>query len=115
MYDVKFYATDDADWSETIELIDGDTGLALAEAATATEFEVSVKTDGGTVVLSASYTAGTITKPATNEILWRFTAAQMNDLVPGTTYRVGLRMTDASSHILQLAVGELAIIDGGFA
>jgi hypothetical protein len=110
MYQLKFTATDDADWAHTVQLIDANTNGPLAEAEDAT-FELEVK-DCGDVVLSASSEAGTITKPATNEISWRFTASQMNNLTTRRTYSVGCTMTTESGTI-QLFVGTLALIDGG--
>lgn len=112
MYDLQFTATDDADWAEAIEIIDADTNLALADAATALfEFEV---TDCGTVRLSATTADGSITKPSSNVIRWDFTAAQMSGLCKGTTYSLGCRMTTAGGSIL-LFTGSLAFIDGGMA
>lgn len=111
MYQTQFYATDDADWAESVELIDSQTSLPLADAATA-EFELRVS-DCGSAVLSASTAAGTIEKPKPHVVQWRFTAAQMASLRPRHTYQVGLTMTTNTGKT-QLLVGTLAIIDGGF-
>lgn len=111
MYELAFFATDDADWSEAIELIDADTNGALADAATAS-FDLEVS-EHGCALLTASTAASTITKPDTNVIAWTFSKSQMNGLCPGNTYKVGCRMTTTEGTI-QLFVGTLAIIGGGF-
>lgn len=111
MYQLKFTATDDADWAQNVDLIDGSTSLALDEATDAT-FALDVS-DCGNAVLSASTAAGTITKPEDNVIAWRFTASQMSGLCPGKTYDLGCTMTTASGTI-QLFIGSLAVVNGGF-
>lgn len=111
MYELKWQATDDADWAQAIELIDAETNQALADAADAA-FALEVS-DCGSAVLTASSEAGTIEQPTDNIIQWRFTAAQMASLQPRKTYAVGCTMTVPSGKI-QLFVGSLAIVDGGF-
>jgi hypothetical protein len=111
MYQKQFYATDDADWAESIELIDGTTGQPLADAADAS-FELRVS-DRGHGVLTASTAEATIEKPEAHVVQWRFTAAQMASLRPRHTYQVGLTMTTNTGKT-QLLVGSLAIVDGGF-
>lgn len=111
MYELRFFATDDADWSEAIDLIDADTNGALADATTAS-FSLEVK-DCDNAVLTASTDAGTITKPADNTIAWTFTKTQMSGLCTGQTYKVGCTMTTAEGTI-QLFIGSLAVVDGGF-
>jgi len=108
---VTFYATDDADWTEAIELFDDETGAPLADAATATEFELVV-TECGDTVLSASLTDATITKPDAYTIRWRFTVAQLGSLCVGTTYGVGITMTTDADQVLQLVSGSLVFKDG---
>jgi hypothetical protein len=111
MYAIKgFTATDDADWAETIELIDGTTNSALD--ASDLEFELQVK-DCDNVVLQASTADNSITRPSDSEIAWRFPKAQMGGLCPGTTYKVGCVYIDESGNTEQLFVGSLALIDGG--
>lgn len=109
MYEIRFEATDDADWAEAIELIDNETSLALEGAADAV-FEIQV-TDCGTAVLSATTEDDTITKPEDNIISWRFTKAQMGSLCTGKTYAVGCTMT-TDDGTEQLFIGSLAVIDG---
>lgn len=111
MYELKWQATDDADWAQAVEIIDANTNQPLEEAETATyELEVS---DCGSAVLRASSEAGTIEQPEPNIIQWRFTKAQMASLQTRKTYAVGCTMTTPSGTI-QLFVGSLAIVDGGF-
>lgn len=108
---VTFFATDDADWIEAIELIDDETGEPLADAATATEFELVV-TECGDNVLTASLTDATITKPDAYTIRWRFTVTQLGALCIGTTYGVGITMTTDADQVLQLVSGSLVFKDG---
>ena len=111
MYAIKgFTATDDADWSETVELIDGETNGPLDASDLA--FELQVK-DGGQVVLSATTADNSITRPSSSEIAWRFPRERMRGLCPGTTYKVGCVYIDLSGNVEQLFVGSLALIDGG--
>lgn len=108
-------ATDDADWASTLEFINDDDGSELDVSDS--EIELAIK-EGETVRLTASTEAGAdvlMTRPADNEVSWRFTATQMAGLCPGVTYRLGVRMTDGDGNVTQIAVGELAVIDGGFA
>lgn len=111
-YELRFTAYDDADWAQAIELIDNETNGALAEAGDAL-FELEV-TDCGSAVLSATTADGTIDKPAANVLSWRFTESQLGSLCPGTTYRVGIRMTTDDGSIM-IGTGTLAFIDGGMA
>lgn len=110
-YDYRFTATDDADWSEAIELFDNDTGEHLADAATAT-FDLAVK-DCDDVLLSASSDDLTITKPDDYTIRWQFTVDQLGSLCTGRTYKVGITMTIAGGQVLQLVTGSLVFKDGG--
>ena len=111
-YELRFTAYDDADWAQAVEIIDADTNGDLAEAADAT-FDLEV-TDCGSTVLSATTADGTLDKPATNVIAWRFTESQLGALCPGTTYKVGCRMTTDDGSLM-LFTGTLAFIDGGMA
>lgn len=113
-YDGKFSGTDDASWGESIGLYDNDTNQPLADAADA-DFNLEVS-DCGTAVLTASFIDGVgtdMTKPNDYTIQWLFSAEQMAGLCPGTTYAVGLTMTTNTGKV-QLLVGSLAVIDGGF-
>lgn len=112
-YEIKFNATDDADWVQAVELFDDDTSEPLADAADAT-YELSVK-HCGSVVLTASSEAGTITKPESNVIRWRFTVSELGALCPGNTYSVGCTMAIDGGQVLQLFTGTLVFTDGSVA
>jgi hypothetical protein len=115
VYQCDFSATDDADWFETIELTNDDDGQAYD--ASALEFRLEV-TDCGTAVLTAGTEAGytvLMTRPASNEVSWRFPRASMAGLDTKKTYKVGCVYEDVSGNITQLFVGELAVVDGGMA
>ncbi len=116
MYQAQFLATDDAQWARAVSLFDDSTGDPLAEAENA-RFDIEVS-DCGTAVLSASTDDATLTKPEDHIVQWIFTAAQMSALCTGKTYQVGLTMTvyegTADEQVIQLLIGSLAIIDGGF-
>jgi len=113
MYQTQDWAaTDDADWGVAIEIIDATTNLPMDISSDGITFDMAVK-ERGCQVLYASSADGTITKPDTTSIQWLFTAAQMSALCVGTTYEVGVRMTNTSG-VTQVIVGNLAIVDGGF-
>jgi hypothetical protein len=103
-------ATDDADWAMVLDLTNDETGLDYD--ATALDFTVEI-TEGGSRLLSASTDAATLTRPATNQIAWRFTKAQMASLYPARTYKVGCTATDGDGNITQIFVADLPVIDGG--
>lgn len=108
MFDVQFYATDDADWAASIDLVDDDTDEPLD--LTGITFALGVS-ECGTVILSATTDAGTIETPDDGVIQWRFDAEDLGSLCVGTTYRVGCTMETADG-VTQLFVGSLAFIDG---
>jgi hypothetical protein len=106
-------ATDSADWAETVEITDDTTGEAYD--ASAEEFRLEI-TDCGSALLTASTEAGAdvlMTRPASNQISWRFTADQMATLCAGKTYAVGCVRKDGDGNITQFIVGELAVVSGG--
>ena len=108
MYEVQFFATDDADWAESIDLFDDDTREPLDTTGMA--FVLGV-TQGGSVLLSASTAAATIEVPETGVIQWRFTSTQLDALCPGTTYNVGCTV-ETIDGTTQVFTGTLAFIDG---
>lgn len=108
MYDAQFFATDDADWAESIDLFDDDTGEPLDTTGMA--FVLGISRDG-LVLLSASTAAATIEVPETGTIQWRFTPTQLGALDPGTTYTVGCTV-ETDDGITQVFTGTLAFIDG---
>jgi hypothetical protein len=111
MYQIKFSATDDADWGEAIELFDDDTNQPL-ELDEDTEFELEV-TDCGSTLLSATTEDATISRPSDHIISWTFTRAQMQSLDATRTYAVGCRLITPDGAIEQVFVGSLALINGG--
>jgi hypothetical protein len=103
-------ATDDADWAMVLDLTNDETGLDYD--ATALDFTVQI-TDCGSALLTATTDDATLTRPATNQIAWRFTKAQMASLCAGNTYKVGCTATDDDGNITQIFVADLPVIDGG--
>lgn len=110
MYDLQFFATDDSDWAQAVELIDDTTNLPLSDVADAL-FELGI-TDCGRTLLSATTADSSITKPSPGVIQWIFTKAQLGSLCVGTTYKIGCRMTNDSGSIMVFS-GTLAFVDGG--
>jgi hypothetical protein len=105
-------ATDDADWAVAVDIVDDD---GEDYDATDLEFRLNI-TEGDSALLTAGTEAGysvLMTRPATNQIAWRFTKAQMATLCPGKTYKVGCVHEDGDGNITQFIVGELAMVDGG--
>lgn len=107
--DFKAKATTSADWAVAIEIIDNSTNDPFD--ASDLEFVLEVS-DCGAALLRATTADGTITRPSLSQIAWRFSAAQMRQLAPSTTYAVGCIYTDSEGAVGQFLVGELAIVDG---
>lgn len=110
MYELQFFATDDADWAQRVDLIDDATNLPLATAGVLFELEVS---DHGARLLFATTADNSIQIPETGTIQWRFTKEQMAALNIKNSYRVGCRMTNGTG-TTQLFTGTLAFVGGGF-
>lgn len=110
MYELQFYATDDADWAQRVDLIDDTTNLPLATTDVLFELEVSCN---GSSYLSASTDDASIAIPEAGSIQWRFTKEQMAGLDIRNTYKVGCRMTNGTG-TTQLFTGSLAFVGGGF-
>lgn len=110
MYDLRFSATDSADWAVAVEMINDNTGLGYDEADE-TAFEIAVTDRQGARVLGGTTEDGVITRPALNQIQWKFSAAQMGGLCAGTTYNVGCVATDDGGSV-QIFTGTLALLDG---
>lgn len=113
MYQMQFLATDDADFAVTLDLTDSDTDAAWDDAADM-EFTVQI-TEEGTALLTATTADGTLTRPADNQIAWRFTRTQMQTLCAGKTYDMGCIWEDGDGNISQLWYGTLAVVNGGIA
>jgi hypothetical protein len=110
MYEMKFFATDDADWAVRSPLIDDTTNLPLDTDDITFELEVS---DRGSTYLSATTADNSIEIPVAGTIQWRFTKEEMAGLDISRTYKVGCRMvTDTGT--TQLFIGSLAFVGGGF-
>lgn len=111
MYDIQFFATDDADWAQAIELLDDDTNLPLD--LTGLTFAIEVKEHRSGVRIRLSTEDGSISSPVAGQIQWVVPADQVRGLCADETYRVGCTMT-SDGGITQLFTGSLAVIDGGF-
>jgi hypothetical protein len=107
-----FVATSGEDWAETAYVTDADTNQPLTDVDTAL-IELQVQDNCQKVVLSASSDAGTITKPASGQFTWRFTAAQMAGLPSGNTYKVAARMT-VDGRVTMLFLADLVVKELGF-
>jgi hypothetical protein len=105
-------ATDDADWAMTLDLTDDATNAPYN--ASALDFTVEI-TDCGQALLTAKTADGSLTRPANNQIFWRFTKDQMGTLCKDKTYKVGCVAQDADGNITQIFVADLPVIDGGLA
>jgi hypothetical protein len=105
-------ATDDADWAMTLDFTDDTTNAAYDASALTFTLEI---TDCDQALLTATTTDGTMTRPATNQIAWRFTKAQMGTLCRGQTYKVGCVAVDGDNNTTQIFVADLPVIDGGLA
>lgn len=99
-----------ADWIETYELYDDETGEAL-DISDAEEITVAIRDPASkSVELTATLGADTIEHIETGVIRWTFTAAQMRALCP-KTYEIGMTMLkdDVTTQIL---IGALPVADG---
>ena len=110
MYELQFFATDDADWAQRVDLINDTTNQPLDTTGVLFELEVS---DCGARLLFATTADGSIAIPETGTIQWRFSVAQMASLNIRNTYKVGCRMTNGTG-TTQLFTGTLAFVGGGF-
>lgn len=99
-----------ADWIETFELYDDETGEAI-DVSAATEITIAIREPGThSEVLSGSLTGDEIEHVETGVIQWHFTADQMSDLC-AKTYEVGMTLVldDITTQIL---IGHLPVADG---
>lgn len=110
---IDFTVTDDEDFAATFELTDSSTNQEYD--ASALDFEMEV-TENGTALLSASTDAGTLTMPTNHQIAFRFERdAARSALCAGRTYQWGLVSINGSGHRTQIALGTVAVVDGGMA
>lgn len=115
MYDIKFATVSGGGWGEIIEAINDDTNGPLTDIDTGT-IELQVQDRNGGIVLSASTSDGTITRPASGKFQWNFTVDQVDALCVGETYPLGCRYfaLGDTDHPTPLFSGSLAYGDGGF-
>ncbi|PBB75213.1 hypothetical protein CK227_10500 [Mesorhizobium sp. WSM4308] len=107
-----FVITSGEDWAETAQVTDDTTNGPLTDIDTAL-IELQVQDACQKVVLGASSADGSITKPASGQFTWRFTAAQMAGLPSGATYKVASRMT-LGGKVTSLFLAELVVRETGF-
>lgn len=110
MYELQFFATDDADWAQRVDLIDDASNLPLATLGVLFELEVS---EHGARRLFATTADNSIEIPEPGTIQWRFSVPQLRALDIRNTYKVGCRMTNGTG-TTQLFTGTLAFVGGGF-
>ena len=97
-----------ADWSDTIELTDADTGDAIDLSSASIVVEVA--DDYGRIVLSATTDNGKVTVLSAGNAQFSFTRDEMATLCPGT-YRVGGTVT-IDDETEQVFFGTVPVIDG---
>jgi hypothetical protein len=99
-----------ADWLETIELIDDDTGQVITDLS-----EVTVKLEVRQMpncyrALTGSSDDGHVTYPGNGVIQWHFTKSEMSNLCAGT-YEIGVTVT-LDDFTEQELIGSLPVVDG---
>jgi hypothetical protein len=102
-----------ADWSESVELTDGEDGTAV-DLSAVDEITISVRDpQSRSVVLTGTYTGGEITLPGSGTdgvFQWEFAATSMGAL-DAKTYEVGVTLM-ADSQTIQLLIGTVPVLDG---
>lgn len=99
-----------ADWLETIELIDDDTGLVISDLSGVT-VNIEVRQMPNSIrALSGSSDDGHVTYPGHGVIQWHFTKSEMSNLCAGT-YEIGVTVT-RSDLTEQELIGSLPVVDG---
>lgn len=101
-------ATNNADWSQQIQVNDADTDDLID--FTGANIEIEVKDQAGCLLLTASTGNGKVTLPSTGVIQWTFPVADMTGLCVGT-YRVG-GVYELNDETVSLFTGTLQVIDG---
>lgn len=97
-----------ADWVQTFDLIDDDTGEVITDLDDVTvRFQVR---DDGRQALTATTADGTVSTYPTGIIEVRFTASQMAALCPGT-YEVGMTI-ERNGIVEQELIGSLPVFEG---
>lgn len=100
-----------ADWAETVEVIDDDTGTAWD--LTDTLIELEVRDQRGCGRLAGSTSDGIITLEGAG-FAFAFPASSMKDLCAGS-YIVNIRFTDSvTGFIAEPVIANLPVLEGGF-
>lgn len=100
-----------ADWAETIEVFDNDTGTAWDLSDTLIELEV--RDQRGCSRLYGSTTDGTLTLEG-DGFAFAFPATSMRDLCAGS-YTVNIRFTDnTTGFIAEPVIANLPVLEGGY-
>lgn len=99
-----------ADWLETIELIDDDTGQVITDL-TGVTVKVEVRQMPNYCrALSGTTEDGHVTYPGYGVIQWHFTKSEMSNLSAGT-YEIGVTVT-LDDFTEQELIGSLPVVDG---
>lgn len=99
-----------ADWIETIELVDDDTGEIITDlSGVSVALQVRAR-DCCSPILSASSDAGTITIGEGGIIQWHFTKTQMGGLCAGV-YDIGITVTRDGITEQEL-IGTMPVLEG---
>lgn len=111
MYDAQLKPVSNrADWIETIELIDDDTGQIITDLSDVTvKIEVR-KTPCYSQMLAGTSEDGHVTYPGNGAIQWHFTRSEMAGLSAGT-YEIGVTITRDDITEQEL-IGSLPVVDG---
>lgn len=99
-----------ADWIETIELIDDDTGEVITDLSGVSVALEIRDLPSWCRVLSATTDNGKITFPGNGIIQWQFTKSEMSTLCAGT-YEVGITVTRDDITEQEL-IGSLPVYEG---
>lgn len=112
MYDAQLKPVSNrADWLETIELIDDDTGQVITDLTGVTvKIEVRAGTPCYSRALAGSSDDGHVTFPGFGIVQWLFTRSEMSNLTAGT-YEIGITVT-LNDFTEQELIGSLPVLDG---
>jgi hypothetical protein len=99
-----------ADWIETIELIDDDTGEVITDLTGVTVAIEVRQLPSCCRVLSGTTEDGTIAIQGNGIIQWHFTKSQMSNLC-AATYQIGITV-ERDDITEQELIGSLPIVDG---
>jgi hypothetical protein len=109
MYQITFDPISNrADWFETFELVDDDTGEVITDTDDIT-VDIEVR-HSDCRQLSGSRDDGVVTDLGFGVFQWHFTAAQMRSL-PAQTYDIGVVITRDDIKIQEI-IGVVPVLDG---